>query len=101
MRVGEKNIQKKRSLLGQTEATKCSGNHMFGQPPRGEKSYNATPRGNIVYPTLQFFIRVTSISGFGQVKITGKKKFEIDEIRGRRENMFCVRTIIAAPKGSA
>ena len=40
MRVGEKNIQKKRSLrslLGQTEATKCSGNHMFGQPPRGEK----------------------------------------------------------------
>jgi len=30
MRVGEKNIQKKRSL-GQTEATKCSGNHPAGK----------------------------------------------------------------------
>ena len=102
MRVGEKNIQKKRSL-GQTEATKCSGNHPAGKRvtkcsgnhPAG-KDLHKSPRGNIVCPILQFFIRVTRFSGFGQVKITGKSRFEIDEIRGRRENMFCVRIIMPA-----
>ena len=79
---------------------------MFGQPPRGEKSYNATPRGkspmvNMVSPRLIFFIVVNRFSGFRQVKIAGKSESEINEIRGRRENMICVRTIIAAPKGSA
>ena len=44
---------------------------------------------------------MTRFSGFRQVKIAGKSELEINEIRGRRENMLCVRTIIAAPKGSA
>ena len=63
--------------------------------------YNSFPGGEFVYPILQFFIRVTSISGFSQVTITGISELEINELRGRRENMLCVRTIIAALKGSA
>jgi len=64
--------------------------------------YNSFPGGEFVYPILQFFIVVTRFSGFRQVKIAGKSELEINEIiRGRRENMLCVRTIIAAPKGSA
>ena len=47
MRVGEKNIQKKRSL-GQTEATKCSGNHPAGKRVTTQtagKRVTTQPRG--------------------------------------------------------
>ena len=41
--------------------------------PRG-KELHKSPRGKIVYPIAQFFIRVTRFSGFRQVRINSRKK---------------------------
>ena len=59
---------------------------------------SATPSTNLWNYNSLF---VTRFSGFSQVKVAGISELEINEIRERRENMLCVRTIIAAPKGSA
>ena len=90
MRVGEKNIQKKRSKQQNVRAI----------TPRG-KELHKSPRVNMVSPRLQFFIRVTRFSGFRQVKITGISELEQNKMRGRKDKSFCVRTTPAAPKGSA
>ena len=70
-------------------------------------SYNKNVTGHLQkmlhQPLLDYnsLLEVTRFSGFGQVKIAGKSELEINKITERKENMICVRKMIAEPKGSA
>jgi len=100
MRVGEKTFKNaKKSAVWDRRKQQ----NVRAITPRGKELHklHKSPRGNIVYPILQFFIEVTRFSGFRQVKITGISELEQNEMRGRKDKSFCVRTTPAAPKGSA